>query len=471
MQLIEKHHIEITCSNQETAKHFQDEIAVLFEHKLYPQLENLLKVYDVSASVWIIEKINVKVPNLILSNWKQDLINSIVNQVEAYLKANTNKEKSVSKDKFYKQLLVHYLTNGVLPDNAVSDNLKKVLDEVNIDAEFYTLLKAEMDKNSNLYSGILSRLVLNTSYKLSEKLADELGALNSFKALNEILKRYTNEQNFLGRYLFWLDIFNKGLTDASKDETIKVAQTYFNINRKDIIAFSSALKPELSQKKELNSFLSELDALENHLDNKPIEDHKPNTPDKKDDIEAILEALEGSGNKLSSQPQNIYFINNVGLVIVTPFLVELFDKLDYLDNANQWKSSYFQNRAVLILQYLISGNTKQFENELILNKLVCGLGLKDTVCNEWEMTNTEKEQSQKLLESVIEHWSALKNTSVDTLRDSFLKRKAKLEVYKKKTNKIIVEQQGIDVLLDRLPWGISTLKTPWMEQYLSCEWT
>ncbi|MEM9214098.1 MAG: contractile injection system tape measure protein [Cyanobacteria bacterium P01_F01_bin.150] len=34
-----------------------------------------------------------------------------------------------------------------------------------------------------------------------------------------------------------------------------------------------------------------------------------------------------------------------------------------------------------------------------------------------------------------------------------------------------VEQMAIDVLLTRLPWGVSMVKLPWMDGLLTVEWT
>jgi len=482
MQLIEKHRVEINCSNQETARRFQDEIAVLFEHQLYPKLEHVLEEHDVSEFLWVIEKIDVKVPSLVMSTWKQDLINSIVNQIEVYLKENrpqhvtptepqkSSQDKNIPKDKFYKQLLIHYLANGDIPENAVTNRLEHLADNVSLDAEFFNLLQAEIQENSERFYAIVSRWVLNVPYKLSKILAKETGVLKSLNTLKKVLKNYSNNQVLLGMYVFWLNTFRVTKSSQSIDTTITVAQTHFNMSKKDIKTFISALRPELSQENELKPFLTELDALETHLESKPKEDNESKGRGNKDDIDAILEALENNDHAAENYAENTCYINNAGLVIVVPFLLSLFDKLNYIDKNQQWKSPYFQNRAVLLTQYIICGQTKVFEHTLMLNKLLCGVGLKDTVWTEWEITEHEKEQSQKLLESVIEHWSALKNTSVATLRDSFLKRKAKLILYKNSTYKLIVEQQSIDVLLDRLPWGISTLKTPWMEQYLSCQW-
>jgi len=72
--------------------------------------------------------------------------------------------------------------------------------------------------------------------------------------------------------------------------------------------------------------------------------------------------------------------------------------------------------------------------------------------------------------AVINHWEVLKNTSADGLREAFLQRRGKLSRVDGGWL-MQVEQRAIDVLLNKLPWGISIIKLPWMNEMLFVEWT
>ena len=87
-----------------------------------------------------------------------------------------------------------------------------------------------------------------------------------------------------------------------------------------------------------------------------------------------------------------------------------------------------------------------------------------------EMTDKEKDLSEKLLEAAIHQWNALKNTSPDSLRGSFLIRQGKLTTKGDRKWTLQVEQKGFDLLLDFLPWSISMIKLPWMTDLLNVEW-
>ena len=78
-------------------------------------------------------------------------------------------------------------------------------------------------------------------------------------------------------------------------------------------------------------------------------------------------------------------------------------------------------------------------------------------------------EADEMLQSLIEYWSVLKNTSVDGLRESFLKRSGKLSL-KNKQWLLQIEQRSYDMLLQQLPWSISMIKLPWMANLLVTEW-
>ncbi|MCH2046900.1 MAG: contractile injection system tape measure protein, partial [Saprospiraceae bacterium] len=118
----------------------------------------------------------------------------------------------------------------------------------------------------------------------------------------------------------------------------------------------------------------------------------------------------------------------------------------------------------------VTNKTDIYENNLVLNKILCGISISDTVVTEWEITKVEKDLAKALLKSVVAHWSILKNTSIETLQETFLKREGKLKLAKKGHYELTVKQQSIDLLLDHLPWGIGTVKTKWMDTYMTTHW-
>ena len=147
----------------------------------------------------------------------------------------------------------------------------------------------------------------------------------------------------------------------------------------------------------------------------------------------------------------------------------LFQKLHYTDEDHQWVDDNVRMKAPLLLQYLVTGHYQFEEQELVFNKFLCGISFHEPVPFELLLTKEEMNTCQGLLESVIAHWTILKSTSIEGLRNSFLMREGKL--FKEETWQLIVENKAWDVLLAELPWGISIVKTPWMEELLYVHWT
>jgi hypothetical protein len=74
-----------------------------------------------------------------------------------------------------------------------------------------------------------------------------------------------------------------------------------------------------------------------------------------------------------------------------------------------------------------------------------------------------------LLVQVIGHWSALRNASPAALRETFLCRQGKL-ILGEEGWRLEIQRKTEDILIDRLPWGFSKIKYPWMPQVLSVSW-
>ena len=165
---------------------------------------------------------------------------------------------------------------------------------------------------------------------------------------------------------------------------------------------------------------------------------------------------------------DLIFVENAGLVLLWPFLTFYFETLE-LTKDNKFISKQAAARAVYLIQYLVTGNEDSGEHSMFLNKLLCNIPRKHPVENQAALTAFEKEFSEELLTTLISRWKAIKNTSIDGLRLSFLQRAGKLEWEGEKIA-LTVESKPFDMLLDRIPWSVSVIKLPWMENTLYVKW-
>jgi hypothetical protein len=165
--------------------------------------------------------------------------------------------------------------------------------------------------------------------------------------------------------------------------------------------------------------------------------------------------------------EDFIMTSNSGLVLLHPFLPQLFDTCKWL-NKDELDITV-QTRAVYALHYLATGEEDAPEFVLMLPKLLCGMSLGSPLEPIFPLTEEEKAECDEMLLQIIRHWAALRKTSPEGLRHTFLRREGKLMVTDQGWN-LAVPRKTEDILLSRLPWGFSLLKLPWMRRLLAVSW-
>jgi len=160
---------------------------------------------------------------------------------------------------------------------------------------------------------------------------------------------------------------------------------------------------------------------------------------------------------------------SAGLILLHPFLPRLFDTLD-LASAGGALNPADLPRAAALLHWLATGSDTPHEFELGLIKLLLGLAPDAPLpvagaC----LGEVEQAEGTALLAAAIEHWPALRNTSIDGLRVAFLQRRGLLRPAESGWT-LHPESESFDLLLGGLPWGISIVKLPWMHAPIFIEW-
>lgn len=161
------------------------------------------------------------------------------------------------------------------------------------------------------------------------------------------------------------------------------------------------------------------------------------------------------------------YLDNAGLVLLHPFLPQLFTALAIASDQNIVQPQ----RGLQLLHYLATGQTTAPEYQLPLAKLLLNYPLEQTVATLQPLTAGDQEEADALLKAVIRHWSALGDTSPDGLRGTFLLRPGKLSRREDGDWRLQVENQGFDILLNQLPWGFAMIRLPWMPNWLWVEWS
>ena len=179
--------------------------------------------------------------------------------------------------------------------------------------------------------------------------------------------------------------------------------------------------------------------------------------------------FQASNSTLSKEEETAgLYVTQAGLVLLHPFLRFYFEAVE-LYSGESFQDESTQQMAIYLLYYLATKQTDVSEYELVLPKLLCGWPLNEPVVRV-DLPDAALREGENLLQTAIDYWDALKSTSPDGLRQGFLQREGKLTRSGENNWKLQVEQQAIDILLSRLPWGLSMVRLPWMEELLIVEW-
>ncbi len=156
-------------------------------------------------------------------------------------------------------------------------------------------------------------------------------------------------------------------------------------------------------------------------------------------------------------------VQNAGLLLLHPFLENLFFYSGILVSNEQVIPSKNLSSAAVLLHYLATGHEKVDEFELGFIKILLGLDPdQPLLITKGLLTQYQKEEAEIILTSAIGHLSLLKNTSINDFRDSFIRRSAVLYRFKNGW-KVQMERAPLELLLCSIPWPFSIIKLPWMK--------
>ena len=161
-------------------------------------------------------------------------------------------------------------------------------------------------------------------------------------------------------------------------------------------------------------------------------------------------------------------VTDAGLVLLHPFIRFLMQNVGLVKDG-RFVSALARVRAVHLLRDLTGSQEPHFSHNLILEKILCGLPPGYAIPSEWEPDEKEKEETEALLNAVCGYWRPLSGSSARALRDGFILRPGTVEPFED-TWIVKVEGRTIDILLDELPWELSLIHFPWLEDPVSVEW-
>jgi hypothetical protein len=172
--------------------------------------------------------------------------------------------------------------------------------------------------------------------------------------------------------------------------------------------------------------------------------------------------------KRRSEPEDeAIYLPGAGAILVHPFLEQLFHDRGLLERRS-FCGLGARHRAVHLIGYLTFGRMDVAEYELVLPKALCGVEL-DEPLEPMLLEDDDLAACDALVRAVLEHWTALRGTSPQWLREQFFLREGKLERVDAGWL-LTIERHAQDVLLARLPWGFGVVAPAWLEARIFVRW-
>lgn len=441
---------------------------------MYELINHIEQSFDVTAddSLLVLKEVVIDV-SVDQKDWKQEATEQVLKQLKAKIQTSTEQQLNTVVNAPLKikklrteQVFLFYLEYGFLPWNATVKSVVELEQQ---------LLQDGFSTDSSIVESLLK--LLHWLPWSSVRLAEQFSA----NLLSAVLQKIIDSKNL-----------NKdAVTDVQKvfEATLQID------GKKEIHVLLLQLLPDLSDvnqtdENKINNWRQQFGVFiqvnplfakkwqslvfesgmfrQMQSDIGTLSSASLQIKDQKQSAEKFIREFAPDQSR-QEQPvitKEAIYISNAGLVIAAPFFPALLNRLGVV------KEAFISNKvmAVCITQYLCSGNPEIEEHELILPKILCGLHPSFPIhTNGFLFTGEVENEVNSVLSSIIEHWSALKGTSVPGLQESFLRREGKL-VFHNNRWLLTVEQKPYDMLLKQLPWNISMLQLSWMQHMLITEW-
>ncbi len=452
--IIHKLSVDFNSSDHQDSLGLKDQSMNFVKEIVLPALEEVLEELE-DERVIRIDQLKLELNQIDAKHFKEDLRRQIISQFPKTLQTEIDQSAIEIKAQHSPlEAFDYFLQTGALPWWDTANSIQKienaVLDLITNQEDAREKIKAIMlTANADRFAQQLSKDFVKAVFKLI-RVPSEIWSLISDAQI--LLKDHFSPRLIRNKFIKnTILLFQHKNTESLT--TQKVAYLVFE-----------QLEPTLIKRtgKNLKSlFIRSNELLQNTaytLMNEYTNKEPSKTPEK---------IFKKSIN--TAQHAESYYIKNAGLVLLHPFLTYLFEELEYT-KGKSFVDEFQQQQAALALQYTLDPKDQFAEYELPLNKILCNINLGTPIESKLVQSEMLSLKTEQLLLSTIQHWPALKNTSIDGLRQTFLNREGKLSKKENGDWKLFVEYKAYDVLLSSLGWNYSLIKLPWMTNILWVEW-
>lgn len=503
--IIKRQLIELQTASQQSASQIQAEMSRIYRQRIIPLIDQICSELSDPNRIYRLDLVQLDLGVIDIHTLEVDIVSKVRTQLRQQLAAEIKRQENTTDQQEQSQLelLTVFARTGSLPwwaDTSQPDILTTCLQQ---------LLKTTPDALRQLIRALaqekepVRRLILAYSDMALTNLLTLLipaDLSHPQEMIQLLLSPQTQAVKTMSqiRQNAWLALFSVAISTQPDWTNVR----FYTAVSQQIALTSNMTTPQFlaslyqrtqegsDQKADLNAFVQMLYPQVHDMsspsgsdmtteqwngtdadqtgDNQSADPSAP-APSVEDAFARLQQAItnEQAGVSTLNTPDDLY-VANAGLVILWPFLTHFFTNLNLLQ-AKAFKHDVLQQRAVGILQYLVTEESVFPEYLLPLNKLLCGVALTAVIDPQDPFSTAETEECTHLLQATISQAPILRNMSVEGFRGTFLQRQGILRA-RDGAWLLQVEQETYDVVLERFPWGWEWVKLPWMDTALRVEW-
>lgn len=452
--LVNQLRIEIHCPNEEHALQLRHTFGLALQQQIEVVIDRVCSRY-IAEDEWIrLDKLELDLGTFSMHTFYQTFADIFSGKFEEALVQKIASipldERQESIQRSQVELLQFFLLTGTMPWWA---------DEQSLDLN--AIVSEQMQKHNERFIAFLQRNRFNEN--LWRRIALQLNPDERYKiitampVLPEVMKVYK----------VWTEMILK-----------QYVSLVSNVSQTDILLGNIVLEhvPVFSEgnaaKQVQGIFERSISRIFTTASQQELQDVANTLPSIIAQNESALPAITDAGlSSLPGDPAPVaekYISRYAGAVLLAQFLRPFFQKINLLDGI-AWKNKAAQYKAVQLIRFLCTGEQHTPEYSLVLEKLLCGVPIEEPIPLDAALQQEELDETLVLLSAIIEHWQALRNTSIDGLRNSFLIRDGSIS--RSGEHWLLqVERKTMDVLLEKLPWGYTTITLPWNNYLIYVEW-
>lgn len=473
LHLINQLRFEVSCSEETLAFKLRKGFAQTFQPEIVTIIDKVCSEYVSGDECLQIETLEIDLgrfsPQMLARDFATVFREQFEKELTKKLNTITVEHRKTSKVNSQIELFSHFMLQGTLPwwsseaeidINGILQELYACVPEQSY-AFFYQHRKNPIvwTRAAFQLNDAAKQMVISLFKELQETKTQllqwaEIGktddsrfneSTRTLEVIHDVLLRHApdiiNVQDFVETIALVLDAVIKEIAPDWREDRRQIAQAAFN--KLKSYAEGASLTASIAY--------ATTDALA--IENNPSHQSSNSLP---------------SHTAVETDAEPRYIIHHSGVMLLAPFFKKFFDACGLLDGS-EWKHKDAQYQAVHLLKYLTTGAKKTAEYSLMLEKLICGIAVEEPIPLEVNLQAYQLDEARALLAAAIDHWQVLKNTSIDGLRETFLKRDG-LITRKNDAWLLQVERKTLDVLLDSIPWGYSSVILPWNDYLIHVEW-